>query len=102
MLGWYLARVLSFLAAATFTWAFNRRHTFAGRAAGGSIGREYLAYLGAMLGGGAVNYAVYALTLHWVQGPGAAALGVALGSCAGLLVNFLAARHVVFRPRDRR
>ena len=30
-LGWYGGRVLSFLAAASVTWALNRRFTFAGR-----------------------------------------------------------------------
>ena len=36
--GWnpYLARVLTFMLAATVTWAWNRRHTFAHRARGRS------------------------------------------------------------------
>jgi len=97
-LGWYAARVLSFLAAATATWAFNRRFTFAaGRPA--SLWREYASYVAAMLGGAAVNYAVYVLTLHSVDGPWAAALGVALGSLGGMVVNYLSARHLVFRAR---
>lgn len=100
-LGWYAARVLSFLAAATATWAFNRRFTFAvGRPA--SLWREYVSYVVAMLGGAAVNYAVYVLTLHTVQGPWAAALGVALGSLCGMVVNYLSARHLVFRSRGPR
>lgn len=98
-LGWYAARVLSFLAAATATWALNRRYTFTTRESGTSLGREYLRYLVTMLGGAAVNYAVYVTTLHWIDGPWAPALGVALGSCAGLVVNFLSARHLVFRAR---
>ncbi|MDB5732297.1 MAG: GtrA-like family protein [Variovorax sp.] len=97
-LGWYGARVVSFWAAASATWALNRRFTFAHRAgAGGSIGREYLAYLATMLGGAVVNYGAYALALHWLHVPGAAALGVALGSLAGMGVNFLSARFLVFR-----
>lgn len=100
-LGWYAARVLSFLAAATATWAFNRRFTFAvGRPA--SLWREYVSYVVAMLGGAAVNYAVYVLTLHSVEGPWAAALGVALGSLCGMVVNYLSARHLVFRSRGPR
>jgi putative flippase GtrA len=99
LLGWYAARVLSFLAAATATWLVNRRYAFADAAPHASLLREYLGYLTAMLGGAAVNYTVYVLVLHWLSGPWAAAAGVALGSLAGLAVNFLSARYLVFRAR---
>ena len=98
-MGWYAARVLSFLAAATVTWRVNRRYAFADAAPHASPWREYLAYLSAMLGGAAVNYAVYVLVLHGLSGPWAAAIGVACGSAAGLVVNYLSARYVVFRKR---
>ncbi len=100
-LGWYAARVLSFLAAASTTWAFNRRFTFAARSSNASIWREYVSYLLTMLGGAVVNYAVYVATLHWVGAtiPWAPALGVALGSCAGLALNFMSARHLVFKDK---
>ena len=97
LLGWYGARVLSFLAAATATWALNRRYTF--RRSDASVLREYLGYLVTMLGGAVVNYGAYVLVLHWASGPWAPAAGVALGSCAGLVVNFLSARYLVFRAR---
>lgn len=100
-LGWYAARVLSFVAAATATWVFNRRFTFAVGAVA-SLWREYASYVAAMLGGAAVNYAVYVLTLQAVEGPWAAALGVALGSLGGMVVNYLSARHLVFRSRGPR
>lgn len=99
LLGWYAARVLSFVAAATATWALNRRYTFTARQSGTSLGREYLRYLLTMLGGALVNYAVYVATLHAVDGRWAPALGVALGSCFGLVVNFLSARHLVFKAK---
>ncbi len=99
VLGWYAARVLSFLAAATTTWALNRRYTFSARQSDTSIGREYLRYLASMLGGAVLNYAAYVATLHWVGGRWAPALGVALGSCAGLTANFLSARHLVFKAK---
>lgn len=100
-LGWYAARVLSFLAAASSTWLLNRRYAFQDHAAHrGSLLREYLAYLAAMLGGAAVNFLVYVLTLHWLSGPWVAALGVALGSIAGLAVNFTSARFLVFKRRS--
>lgn len=99
-LGWYLARAASFLTAATFTWWFNRTFTF--RAAPESqarlsIGREYIAYVSSMLGGATINYTVYVLTLHWMSGPFAPTIGVALGSCVGLLSNFTAARMLLSR-----
>ncbi|UVH57239.1 GtrA family protein [Variovorax paradoxus] len=98
LLGWYGARVVSFLAAATTTWAFNRRYTFAPSAsAGRSLWREYLGYLATMAAGAVLNYGAYVLTLHWVEGRWAAALGVALGSLAGMSANFLSARYLVFR-----
>ena len=96
-LGWYAARVVSFIAAATATWLLNRRFTFRARHSGTSIVREYVHYMLTMLAGALVNYTAYVITLHWVGGPLAPALGVAIGSCAGLVVNFLSARHIVFR-----
>ena len=101
-LGWYGARVLSFWAAATATWLFNRRFTFAdGAARGGTaLWREYGTYLVAMLGGAAVNYGVYALTLHLLApAPWVPLLGVALGSVAGMGLNFASARWLIFRAR---
>ncbi|WP_218509975.1 GtrA family protein [Variovorax sp. dw_308] len=97
LFGWYAARVLSFLAAATTTWLVNRNYAFADAARHASLLREYLGYLMAMLGGAAVNYTVYVLTLHWLEGVWVAALGVALGSLSGLTVNFLSARYLVFK-----
>ncbi|KQP13295.1 GtrA family protein [Pseudorhodoferax sp. Leaf267] len=103
VLGWYGARVLSFLCAATFTWVLNRRHTFAAGAAEATsraaVGREYLRYLLSMLGGGAVNYLAYSLVLQWSASRQAPLLGVAVGSVAGLVVNYALARHVVFKKR---
>jgi len=99
--GWYGGRVLSFLAAATVTWQLNRRWTFADAAAARLEGTTaYLRYLLTMLAGAVVNYGVYAATLGWVEGAFAPALGVALGSIAGLAFNFAAAHFVLF-PTDR-
>ncbi|MCS4510487.1 GtrA family protein [Xylophilus ampelinus] len=101
-LGWYGGRVLSFWAAATTTWLFNRHFTFPGTRATGSgsgIWREYGKYLVTMLGGAALNYGAYVAVLHWYHGPYAALIGVAAGSIAGLVANFASARYVVFRAR---
>jgi putative flippase GtrA len=93
----YLARLVSFLCALTATWAFNRRYTF-GAVRSDRAGREWLRYFIAMLGGFAVNYAVYAALVYSLpvirQWP---ALGVAAGSIAGLVVNYFSSRFWVFR-----
>ncbi|MDR6214293.1 GtrA family protein [Paracidovorax wautersii] len=98
-LGWYAARVLSFLAAATTTWAINRRYAFQAQVPAGHTGwaREYARYLLSMTAGGAVNYATYTLLLHTPAVPQAPWLGVAAGSATGLVFNFTAARWWVFR-----
>lgn len=98
-LGWYGARVLSFVAAATTTWWLNRRYTFQA-ADNASVWTQYSRYMVSMLGGAVLNYTAYVATLHWVDMPGKAALGVALGSCAGLLSNYLTARHLVFKNQS--
>ncbi|QJQ97152.1 GtrA family protein [Halomonas sp. PA5] len=97
-LGIYGARVPSFFAAVFVTWWLNRCLAFGRRRSGIAIWREFLHYLGLMLGGGVVNYVVYSLlvasveTVH--QFP---ILGVAAGSVAGMAVNYLSSRYVLFR-----
>jgi putative flippase GtrA len=99
LLGPYGARLLSFLCAASFTWAFNRHLTFAGPSRLG-LWREYAAYLASMAVGGAVNYGMYAACIHWWPWATAhPALGVAAGSLAGLLFNFLAAERLMAAPK---
>jgi putative flippase GtrA len=94
--GFYLGRVASFLAAVWTTWRINRRYTF--HPAGDGVWREWWRYLSAMLGGGAVNYlassAAVVLLPHWRFTP---ALAVAIGSLAGMSLNFVSAKLLVFR-----
>ncbi len=102
-LGWYGARVVSFTTAASTTWWLNRTFTFgpgANAVHALPIWQQYARYMVSMLGGAVLNYSAYAATLHWVHLPGAAALGVALGSCAGLTANYLSARHLVFKSQQ--
>ncbi len=96
----YLARLFSFLAAATTTWAFNRRYTFAGHG-GGSKRRQLLRYLLAMAAGFALNYGAYAICVaSWPLVRQWPAIGVAVGSIAGAIVNFLSSKYWIFRaPR---
>ena len=99
----YLARVVSFLAAATTTWSFNRKFTFAGKG-GASRRRELFRYIIAMAGGFAFNYGAYAACVAMFQlvreWP---AIGVAAGSAAGAVVNFLTSKYWIFRaPKGER
>ena len=90
----YLARVVSFLAAASFTWWLNRRYTFAVKHR--PTGAEWAAYVGLMVIGAAVNYGTYAAAITWWPlARGHLWLGVALGSIAGLGVNFLTSRRLL-------
>ncbi|MDL2357484.1 MAG: GtrA family protein [Pseudomonadota bacterium] len=98
--GPYGGRVLSFLCAVFATWQINRRYTFAAGAevVGGSLWREWWRYLVAMLGGGLVNYGAYSGAI--AVGPRAPLwpmAAVALGSLAGMAVNFASAKFFVFK-----
>ncbi|SHJ45456.1 Putative flippase GtrA (transmembrane translocase of bactoprenol-linked glucose) [Roseomonas rosea] len=101
--GLYGGRVLSYLAAATATWAMNRAWTF--RAAAGprgraAMGRQWALFLLVNLVGFAMNYGAYALLVGNL--PLAAAhpvLGVAAGALAGMGGNFLLSRRYVFQNR---
>ena len=92
----YVARVFSFLAAATTTWWINRRYTFETRA---EVTRsEWMKYVTLMLGGAAVNYGAYAVCIaFWGFARAHLWLAVAIGSVAGLGVNYLTSSRLVFR-----
>jgi putative flippase GtrA len=99
--GLYVARVFSFLCAATFTWVLNRRFTFNAQTRPST--REWLEYLGANMTGALANFGVYALLVASV--PLAArnpVIAVAAGSIAGLAINFVRSRRIAanFRNRD--
>jgi putative flippase GtrA len=98
--GWnaYGARVVSFLAAASFTWWWNRRHTFADRSSGRSAHAEWLHWVGLMSVGAVINYGIYVLCLilfpvlhRWP------AVAAAAGSTVAAVANFAVARGVLFK-----
>ena len=98
--GPWLGRVGSYVAAASTTFALNRVWTFkaavrpTGKAA---AARQWALFLLVNLVGFACNYGTYALLIGNV--PLVAnhpVLGVAAGSLAGLVGNFLLTRHFVF------
>jgi putative flippase GtrA len=91
------ARVLSFLSAVFSTWLINRRYTFAA-APGPGLLAEWWRYLMSSLAGGAVNYASFAIAIALL--PLARKylfLAVAVGSGAGMIVNFMLYSSFVFR-----
>lgn len=86
-------RVVSFLVAASVTWALNRSFTFRSRTTAKSlIPYVTLTSLGALL-----NLGVYRI---WISVFGEASVtlvsGVAAGSITALVFNFLISKYVVF------
>jgi putative flippase GtrA len=92
----YGGRLISYLVAASVTWALNRRFTFHARRSARPL-HEWGRFLASNALGGLLNYTTYAILVassstvfeHPV-------LGVAAGSSAGLLFNFTLSRRFVF------
>jgi putative flippase GtrA len=104
--GLYGGRAISYVVAATTTWALNRAWTFRGRGEGPAF-RQWALFVLVNLVGFASNYGTYAalvaLVPHVAENP---VLGVAAGSLAGMTGNFLLSRRYVFAeiakgPLDR-
>jgi putative flippase GtrA len=92
----YAARLVSFSAAVTTTWWFNRRWTFA-PSRSRRTSREYVRYFGISGIGFLINFSVYALCIQ--ASPIMAShpeLALAVGSVAGLLFNYFGSRSFVF------
>ncbi len=102
----YSARLVSFPSAVTVTWLLNRRFAFSDRQARGNAqetGSQYLRYLLVQTLGALVNVSVFALVVA-AEVPMAKhpVVALAIGSAAGLLVNFAGAELWVFRKNRRR
>jgi putative flippase GtrA len=98
--GWsaYYSRLLSIPAAATVTWLWNRRQTFAGQHSGRSLFSEWLHWMALMGVGALVNYGTYVVLLlvfpmlhRWP------ALATAGGSLVAAVFNFSTARLMLFK-----
>ena len=100
-LGYYGGRLVSFLAAATTTWILNRSFTFRRETPSASHpAGEWLAYLGLMVIGGVVNYGTYAAAIELSEPVRRyPVLGVALGSIAGMAINFWTSKTLVFERK---
>jgi putative flippase GtrA len=96
----HIARAVSFLAASATTWRLNRQYTFGGRRLDGSQFVEWLRYLWSSAAGGLVNYGAFAALIALTGNHGLyPVLGVAVGSLAGMGVNYaLYSRYVFRRP----
>ena len=96
----YSGRVISWLCAATFTWAGNRYFTFRATRARGLAGmaKEWLRFLAANAVGGLVNVGLYSTLVRFAPPP-ANNLYVALvlGVLAGLVFNFTLSKRLVFK-----
>jgi putative flippase GtrA len=92
---------VSFSVAVVATWLVNRAWTFrAHRTPGGSVLKEFAAYLGVQSVGFAANYAVFAAIVVGVPAlDGRLLPPVVAGTAAGLVVNYLGSKHLVFRRR---
>jgi len=102
-LGPYSGRVVSFIAAATATWILNRSFTFRRDSRSDTHpANEWLAYLGLMVIGGLVNYGVYAAAVTFLESVRMhPVIGVALGSVAGMGVNFWTSKTLVFERKEK-
>lgn len=96
-LEFFAARIPSFLAAATATWALNRAFTFRG-AQDEPLHRQWAKFIAANAVGGVVNYAVsVGLEANVDLVAAHPFLAVAAGSIAGMFFNFAASKHLVFK-----
>lgn len=96
-LGLYLAGVLSFLVAASFTWLGNRLWTFRGRGAG-RMHAQWARFVAANTLGFLLNRGTYAILVTvsalCAEQP---VLAIFAGMLAGMLANFHFSRTMVFR-----
>jgi putative flippase GtrA len=95
----FLARLFSFVTAASVTWTANRALTFSAPSRPWrALSAEWLRYLLTSLGGAAVNYGAFAIAIS--SAPTVRSypvIAVAIGSVAGMCVNYALYARVVFR-----
>ena len=97
-LGPFYARAISFLAAVFTTWVINRTFAFRERNSAMSKKREFVLYLILMLAGGVANYGVYSwLVMSYPLVHQHLIIGVAAGSIAGMIINFVVSRYLLYR-----
>jgi putative flippase GtrA len=98
------ARCVSFSVAVVATWLVNRAWTFKAHstASGGALIREFAGYLSVQLVGFAANFSVYSAMVIGIPALNGRLLPPAIaGTAVGMIVNYLGAKHLVFRRRAR-
>ena len=103
--GLYSSRLISFLCAATFTWAANRLFTFrdVSRGPAARAATQWMQFVAVNAIGGAINLGLYAYLVAQVEAVARQpVIGVAAGSLAGLVFNFALSRALVFRAHAER
>jgi putative flippase GtrA len=96
------ARLISFSVAVVVTWLVNRAWTFKAHTASGlrALIREFAGYVAVQSVGFAANFSVYTLMVIGIPALNGRLLPPSIvGTLAGLLVNYLGAKHLVFRRR---
>jgi putative flippase GtrA len=98
--GPWLGRAISYVAAATATFALNRSWTFRHADRSRPVTRDWGLFLAVNLVGFACNYGTYAALISEVPlMRDLPVLAVAAGSLAGMVGNFVLSRRYVFRKR---
>ena len=93
----YSGRAVSYVCAATVTWALNRAFTFKGQGSG-SLVRQWAKFVFANLSGFAANYGTYAFCITFVSLMHEhKLLALIPASLAGMVFNFVASKKLVFR-----
>jgi putative flippase GtrA len=96
--GLYAAAISAYIGASVITWILNRSWTFKARVTARPTFQQWLSYLGASSGGFVLNRGAFFAAVTYsgfvAEHP---VLGVAIGSIAGLMLNFALSRAVVFR-----
>lgn len=91
----YAGRLVSFLAAATVTWLLNRTFTFRHN---GPRASQWLRFIGANALGAGVNFGTYATMITaWPVAREYPTIAVGCGSLAGMGLNFVLMKKLVFR-----
>jgi putative flippase GtrA len=95
-------RFVSVVVAVTATFMVNRAWTFRAHAGHRSLVRELSTYFAVQSAGFAANFAVYTSIIAGIPAlHGRLLPPMVAGTAAGLIINYLGAKHLVFRRRAR-
>src|SRR5690349_12310616 len=96
-LGLYGAGLVAYVTAASSNWLLNRIWTFRGQGSG-SVRRQWARFLLTNLGGFVLNRGTYFALVAFVPiATRQPVIAIAAGAVAGLFINFVLSRRLVFR-----